>query len=106
MTTRSKSRAGALALDILNHGALALVALLFLFPFFWMISNAVRSNSEVLAIPVRILPTVFEWDNFAKAWTTLPFGRFEVHVDRPLADPFQFETVAEQRASAKGRLCV
>jgi multiple sugar transport system permease protein len=79
MTTRSKSRTGALALDILNHGALALVALLFLFPFFWMISNAVRSNSEVLAIPVRILPTVFEWDNFAKAWMTLPFGRFFIN---------------------------
>ncbi|MET3899776.1 multiple sugar transport system permease protein [Devosia sp. UYZn731] len=79
MTTRAKAKADArrtLALDILNHGALALVALLFLFPFFWMVSNAVRSNAEVLAIPVRILPTVFDWDNFAKAWTTLPFGRF------------------------------
>ena len=76
MTTRAKSRAGTLALDILNHGALGLVALLFLFPFFWMVSNAVRSNAEVLAIPVRILPTVFEWNNFAEAWTELPFGRF------------------------------
>jgi len=81
MTTRTKAKAQAntrraLLLDIVNHGALALVALLFLFPFFWMLSNAVRSNAEVLAIPVRILPTVFEWDNFAKAWTTLPFGRF------------------------------
>ncbi|MDB5586345.1 MAG: transporter permease [Devosia sp.] len=79
MTTKTKAKANArrtLALDILNHGALALVALLFLFPFFWMVSNAVRSNAEVLAIPVRILPAVFEWDNFAKAWTTLPFGRF------------------------------
>lgn len=76
MTTRAKSRVGTLALDILNHGALGLVALLFLFPFFWMVSNAVRSNAEVLAIPVRILPTVFEWNNFAEAWTELPFGRF------------------------------
>lgn len=77
MTTRSSSRARrTLALDILNHAALAVVALLFLFPFFWMVSNAVRSNAEVLAIPVRILPSVFEWDNFAKAWTQLPFGRF------------------------------
>ncbi|WP_338722692.1 carbohydrate ABC transporter permease [Devosia sp. XK-2] len=75
MTTRTRS-GRALALDILNHGALTLVALLFLFPFFWMVSNAVRSNAEVLAIPVRLLPNVFEWDNFAKAWTQLPFGRF------------------------------
>ena len=76
MTTKAKSRSGVSALDILNHGALALVALLFLFPFFWMVSNAVRSNAEVLAIPVRILPKVFEWHNFAAAWTQLPFGRF------------------------------
>ena len=76
MTIKAKSRGGALALDILNHGALALVALLFLFPFFWMVSNAVRSNAEVLAIPVRILPNVFEWHNFAAAWMQLPFGRF------------------------------
>lgn len=76
MTIKAKSRRGTLALDILNHGALALVALLFLFPFFWMVSNAVRSNAEVLAIPVRILPNVFEWHNFAAAWTQLPFGRF------------------------------
>ncbi|GAB5429759.1 MAG: carbohydrate ABC transporter permease [Devosia indica] len=65
-----------MALDILNHGGLLIVALIFLFPFFWMVSNAVRSNAEVLAIPVRILPNAFEWDNFAKAWTQLPFGRF------------------------------
>ena len=75
MTTRSRPRL-RLALDILNHGALGLVALLFLFPFFWMVTNAVRSNAEVMAYPVRILPQVFEWDNFAKAWTQLPFGRF------------------------------
>lgn len=75
MTTKARSRL-SLALDILNHGGLAIVALIFLFPFFWMVSNAVRSNAEVLAIPVRILPHAFEWDNFAKAWTQLPFGRF------------------------------
>ena len=75
MTTRYRSRL-TLALDVLNHGGLLIVALIFLFPFFWMVSNAVRSNAEVLAIPVRILPNAFEWDNFAKAWTQLPFGRF------------------------------
>lgn len=75
MTTRSRTRL-SLALDILNHGGLLIVALIFLFPFFWMVTNAVRSNAEVMAYPVRILPQVFEWDNFAKAWTQLPFRRF------------------------------
>lgn len=75
MTIKSRRRF-SLALDILNHGGLLVVALIFLFPFFWMVSNAIRSNAEVMAVPVRILPHVFEWDNFAKAWTQLPFGRF------------------------------
>ncbi len=77
MTPRSESRARQkLVLDVVNHLAITLVAIAFLFPFFWMVSNAVRSNAEVTAIPARILPQVFEWGNFTAAWTQLPFGRF------------------------------
>ena len=35
----------------LSYTGLILVALLFLFPFFWMVSNAIRNNDEVLAVP-------------------------------------------------------
>ena len=76
MTTEPARRRSTLLLDIVNHGALVVVALLFLFPFFWMVSNAVRSNAEVLAIPVRILPKEFQWGNFIDAWTRQPFGHF------------------------------
>ncbi|MBJ7576393.1 carbohydrate ABC transporter permease [Devosia sp. MC532] len=62
--------------ELVSHVLLIIVALIFLFPFFWMVSNAVRSNVEVLATPVRLLPHQFEWDNFVRAWTELPFGRF------------------------------
>lgn len=62
--------------QIFSHGALTLVAIGFLFPFFWMLSNAVRSNSEVLAVPPRLVPETFEWQNFVEAWVHLPFGRF------------------------------
>lgn len=65
-----------LILDIISHVGLGLVALLFLFPFFWMVSNAVRGNNEVLAVPPRFLPTEYQWGNFAEAWIHLPFGRF------------------------------
>jgi multiple sugar transport system permease protein len=72
---RKRSRI-ALLLGILSHTGLALVALLFLFPFFWMISNALRRNDEVLAVPLRFLPSVIQWQNFVDAWVKLPFGRF------------------------------
>src|SRR5260221_13679563 len=66
----------ALGLAILSHTGLTLVALLFLFPFFWMISNALRRNDEVLAVPLRFFPSTIQWQNFVDAWVKLPFGRF------------------------------
>ena len=48
----------------------------FLFPFFWMLSNALRPDSEVFTIPPRFLPSHIAWQNFAQAWLYLPFGRF------------------------------
>lgn len=59
-----------------SYAALSLIALLFLVPFFWMVSNAVRSNAEVLAVPVRILPQEYQWGNFVEALVSLPFGTF------------------------------
>jgi multiple sugar transport system permease protein len=67
--------AGSIAL----HVGVSLFAILFLFPFFWMISNAIRSNGEVLATPPRLLPSDWEWGNFVEAWTHLPFGQFFVN---------------------------
>jgi multiple sugar transport system permease protein len=64
------------ARDVGLHLAVAVTAIGFLFPFFWMISNAVRPNGEVLATPPRLLPSVFRWDNFTEAWFHLPFGQF------------------------------
>jgi multiple sugar transport system permease protein len=65
-----------LALDVVSHAGLTLVGLVFLFPFFWMVSNAVRGNAEVLAFPPRIFPNEVQWGNFVEAWVHLPFGRF------------------------------
>lgn len=58
------------------HGGMILAAGAFLFPFFWMLTNALRSNNEVLAVPPRLLPSHFEWGNFIQVWLYLPFGRF------------------------------
>ncbi len=73
---RSSRSAWSGALSGLNFAGLTAVALLFLFPFFWMVSNALRSNDEVLAFPPRLLPSTYHWENFIEAWAHLPFGQF------------------------------
>jgi multiple sugar transport system permease protein len=62
--------------SVVLHLAVAAAAIAFLFPFFWMISNAIRSNGEVLATPPRLLPSEVQWGNFAEAWFHLPFGAY------------------------------
>ncbi|HTJ90003.1 MAG TPA: carbohydrate ABC transporter permease [Acidocella sp.] len=62
--------------DALLHGGIVVAAAFFLFPLFWTISNAMRSNREVLAVPPRLVPHPVEWANFVHVWLYLPFGRF------------------------------
>ena len=76
MTTRRKEAGPVTAGTLVSQGAMALVALAFLFPFFWMLTNAIRPNGEVLAVPPRLLPSEWQWGNFLDAWVYLPFGRF------------------------------
>jgi multiple sugar transport system permease protein len=61
---------------VLLHGGMIGAAGIFLFPFFWMITNALRANSEVLATPPRLLPSHVLWSNFLQVWLYLPFGRY------------------------------
>jgi multiple sugar transport system permease protein len=44
-----------------------------------MVSNALRTNDEVLAFPPRLLPSEAHWENFIEAWAHLPFGQFFVN---------------------------
>lgn len=77
-----KTGAGAIwstLLHGLNYTGLLAVAALFLFPFFWMVSNALRTNDEVLSVPPRLFPTEPRWENFIEAWAHLPFGQFFVN---------------------------
>jgi multiple sugar transport system permease protein len=41
-----------------------------------MLSNALRPDREVFAMPPRLLPSDVQWFNFVAAWRYLPFGRF------------------------------
>jgi multiple sugar transport system permease protein len=64
---------------VILHVGVAAAAIAFLFPFFWMVSNAVRPNGEVLAVPPRLLPGELQLQNFVEAWFHLPFGRFFIN---------------------------
>jgi ABC-type glycerol-3-phosphate transport system permease component len=63
----------------LNGGAVArlltliVLAVLFLMPLFWILMVALKTQGELSAVPIGILPERWQWDNFRQAATFFPW---------------------------------
>jgi ABC-type glycerol-3-phosphate transport system permease component len=60
----------------LTYVVLSLGALFMLFPIFWMVTTAFKSEAEIFATPVRWLPSTLHWENFTVPLTEKPFARW------------------------------
>ena len=58
---------------IVAYVFLTFFALYFLFPFVWMILTSFKTDAEASLYPPKILPSVWHFDNFVKAWNSQPF---------------------------------
>lgn len=52
------------------------VAGIMIFPFLWMVLGALKTSSELFAIPIKLLPKAFVWSNFSDVLTAVPFLKF------------------------------
>jgi multiple sugar transport system permease protein len=61
-----------------RHTLLAVVAVAFLVPFYWMVTSALKDDSQIFARPFQWWPSPVRWDNFTRALTYpgFPFLRF------------------------------
>ena len=64
---------------LLIHAALVLGALAAVFPFYWMLVSAFKTNSEAIAAPPTFIPREWHPENFALAWSAAPFGQYFVN---------------------------
>ncbi|MEP6754917.1 MAG: carbohydrate ABC transporter permease [Chthonomonadales bacterium] len=48
--------------------ALSLLAIAFLFPFFWMINTSIKPVEETIRIPPVYIPSRIVWQNYPAAW--------------------------------------
>lgn len=61
---------------ILVYVAMVALAILTLIPIVWMILTTFKSEAEIAAQPPTWLPRAWHPENFEKAWTFAPFGRY------------------------------
>jgi raffinose/stachyose/melibiose transport system permease protein len=55
------------------------IALLWIFPFLWMLSASLKDNLEMFTGGLKLWPSKFVWDNYARAWNDAHFGRYLIN---------------------------
>lgn len=60
---------------ILVYSFLIFMALIILFPFYWMLNSSLKSLSEYRESVPTFIPRVFLWSNYVEAFTTANLGR-------------------------------
>ncbi|MFA9381535.1 MAG: carbohydrate ABC transporter permease, partial [Acetanaerobacterium sp.] len=56
-----------------------LLILVFFVPFYWMIITSVKSLGQVLEFPPPFWVADPQWQNFAKAFTAIPFLKYTLN---------------------------
>ena len=61
---------------ILGYIFVIFMAIITLFPFFYMISSSLMTFQEVTSIPPKLLPETAQASNFSEAMKVAPFARY------------------------------
>ncbi len=59
-----------------RYAACILVTIVMVFPLFWMLSTAVKTEQESMSAMLILWPKEIQWENFAYAFNKVPFMRF------------------------------
>ena len=60
---------------VLLYIALSLGAVVMVLPFLWTVLSSLKNMGQTFAIPPKILPDPFVWENYPESLQALPFGR-------------------------------
>jgi|LGOV01.1.fsa_nt_gb ABC-type glycerol-3-phosphate transport system permease component len=59
--------------DIIIHSVLVIFGSMFIFPFLWMLTTALKTPAELIQGTAVLLPADPQWENFRLAMQTVPF---------------------------------
>ena len=60
---------------VISAVCLTILALAFLFPFFWMLVTSLKPTSEVFSAGSSLVGSHLEWSNYPSALSSIPFAR-------------------------------
>ncbi|MCB9149223.1 MAG: carbohydrate ABC transporter permease [Caldilineaceae bacterium] len=81
------------ATEILKYAVLLFLAITFLLPFYWMVSSAIKNDTQVYTVPPVLWPDPQFWNNFWDAWSSENFNLFTFNTVVRYAIPATVGTV-------------
>jgi ABC-type glycerol-3-phosphate transport system permease component len=79
--------------EFLKYAVLVSLAVTFIMPFYWMLSSAVKTDSQVYTVPPIWFPVPQHWNNFWDAWNSENYWLFTYNTVVRYAIPATFGTV-------------
>lgn len=86
----------------LKYTVLVVLSATYAFPLFWMITSALKVDSQIYRVPPILIPVPAHWNNFADAWTRLPFTLYLSNSVFRYTVPVTLYTVASSTLVAYG----
>jgi multiple sugar transport system permease protein len=62
--------------DVVFYTVMAVLAAIFMFPFFWTVSSSLKAVDELFVFPPPLLPAVPQFRNYPVVLSTVPFARW------------------------------
>jgi multiple sugar transport system permease protein len=60
----------------LLYSVLTLGAVMFLLPLVWTISGSLKPPGEIFTVPIRWVPSQFQWETYQRVFTVFPFWTY------------------------------
>jgi ABC-type glycerol-3-phosphate transport system permease component len=58
---------------------LVVTALLWVYPFVWMVSASLKDSLEIFSAGLKLVPEKLAWENYSRAWEDASFGRYMIN---------------------------
>ena len=65
--------------SIIKYVLLVIGAFIMVFPFIWMLLCSFKTHAEIIQFPPKVFPSHFSFDNYRKAFSMAPFGKYFVN---------------------------
>lgn len=61
------------------HVILIFISIIYVIPFFWMISTSLKQSGREITIPPQWIPNPVAWENYVRVFIVVPFAQFAVN---------------------------